>query len=210
MSFSRPREFLKRAPYFGWQHRGWHRLEQGWSDSPGRHYKPNENKSLVSPTFTVAGDNPQVNFTSDFDLEHLYDKVSLDYSTDGKNWTPLRRFTGRGGGLATTPLPPMEGPMQLRWHLTTDGETQRDGFRFTDLEVTSDRGVLFRDDAGAALISSLVGRVDPEVLNRAARQDALSPGSGNDLLRGLEPARETEIQFREDQLIVGDFTLELS
>ncbi|CAM9737280.1 unnamed protein product, partial [Phaeothamnion confervicola] len=110
-----------------------------WTDSPYSDYGYKENSTLTSKPFSLVGfKNPQLRFDARYDLEITFDNVALEASTDGKEWKKLDNFNLlKGWEKHEYDLTPYAGgPLQLRFHLTTDDDVNLDGFYFDNLVVS--------------------------------------------------------------------------
>lgn len=238
-------KLLDTAPIAGWRSQGWARVEKGWDDSPYRNYGSSENRSLVSPAFTSQGGELNVSFKADYDLEENYDQVHLEWSSAGNNWQEVKSFTGQANGSESAVVAAPPGRVQLRFRLTSDTGTERKGFSFTDLRVSGDEGVLYRDDNGAGAaraIASMNLNFQAGVLTRLTQLEDVQPGAGFEILRRLQEAgvpdlagalerltadllvsesievawqayldsrHVSDIRIEEEEVIVGDFAIEV-
>ncbi|MEW6278752.1 MAG: S8 family serine peptidase, partial [Candidatus Eremiobacterota bacterium] len=86
-----------------WGGDGWGRVSvtgrgKVWTDSPSGEYENGANRALTSPEISLEGvRGSSLTFDCRHDLENRFDKVALEASSDGQNWTSLREFTGRQG-----------------------------------------------------------------------------------------------------------------
>lgn len=119
-----------------WSGEGWGRVSlegrgKVWTDSPSGEYENGANRSLVSPSINLAGvQGAAVTFDYKHDLEQRFDKVTLEVSGDGQNWSSLQEFTGKKmWERARVDLSAYDGQtIQLRFRLTTDNAVTKDGF----------------------------------------------------------------------------------
>ncbi|MGE0494987.1 MAG: hypothetical protein AB7S38_37615 [Vulcanimicrobiota bacterium] len=179
---------LKSAPEAGWHSDGWTRTSHGWSESPYGPYQSNQSKSLITPPFGLRGKAATVSLDLDYDLEQGYDKVALAWSSDGQTWNNLQEFTGTSSGPTTLNLPEQVGQVRLRFHFTSDGSNEKDGFWLKALEVKDSDGTVYRDDGGKTAAES-VARIakdpNPDLLKGLKTLSGIPNGDGLVLLGRL-------------------------
>ena len=113
-----------------------------WSDSPGGEYGDGVNSSLTSPVFDLTGrTGVELAFRHIYDLEAGWDYSHVEISTDGGTiWTEIVAYDGlspASGQLVTRPLPARDSAAQarFRFRISTDGNTQMDGWHLDDIEL---------------------------------------------------------------------------
>ncbi len=129
-----------------------------FTDSPDGHYASNEdNRLTLKSALSLPNANRLVlEFRSRWRIEHLYDFAQVEVSTDSMNWTALAgEFTiaGSGKGVQPTDAPGYDGlqmewvleqmdltdytgqQVWLRYRLTTDDNTNMDGWYLDDIQV---------------------------------------------------------------------------
>lgn len=166
-----------------------------WSTNPGLPtYANNCDDTLTGPSLDLTGrQGASARFEASWELEDKYDFVLLEASSDGKSWTELRKFEGKGQGPQVLSLSAYEGQkVQLRFRLKTDGSGERPGLKFHDFQVLSAGGdEVFRDQPQRALetarrLDELASRQENGILEQAAR---LTEVGAYDALR-LQPVLE--------------------
>ncbi|MCA9790408.1 MAG: hypothetical protein KC910_01380, partial [Candidatus Eremiobacteraeota bacterium] len=179
---------LKSAPEAGWHNDGWTRTPNGWSESPYGNYLPNQDKSLVTPPFTLRGKEASLQLGLDYDLEQGYDKVTLAWSADGQNWNDLQTFSGSSKAPVTVALPAQTGQVRLRFRFTSDNSNESEGFWLKSLEVHDADGPLYHDDGGKTAAQS-VARIardpNPDLLKGLKTLSGIPNGDGLVLLGRL-------------------------
>jgi len=119
-----------------------HSPSASWHDSPGGNYASSANTSLTSKEldFTVAF-NPKLEFWHHFETEKNYDYCRVEISRDnGQNWTALQKHHGSQPDWKkeSIDLSEYEGSqsIKIRFRLTSDGGTQRDGWYIDDVKIS--------------------------------------------------------------------------
>jgi uncharacterized repeat protein (TIGR02543 family) len=85
-SFSQPMWSLVSSTWHSWSH-AWKASSTGSS---------NKQLSLASPLNFSNYSGPMLRFNDAFQMVSINDKVTLEVSTDGNNWSPLATFSGPG------------------------------------------------------------------------------------------------------------------
>lgn len=108
-----------------------------WSDSPGGHYRDNARASLSRPLSLAGLEKSTLRFSRAFALESS-DPVTLEVTRDGREWIPLKRFTGNSDWQTEeVDLSAYDGRLlQLRFRFSSDHSVTYDGFKFHNLELT--------------------------------------------------------------------------
>jgi hypothetical protein len=111
-----------------------------WTDSPGANYTANANTSLSTFLNLTGSTTPVMTFWHKYSLEEGKDFVRLEISSDnGQNWTVLKTFTGTetSWNQERVNLTPYAGHahLGLRFRLTSDAQTQMDGWTMDDLKI---------------------------------------------------------------------------
>ncbi|MEW6277733.1 MAG: hypothetical protein AB1758_03845, partial [Candidatus Eremiobacterota bacterium] len=130
-------------------------LGAGWGDSPGRDYEARQDVSLSSSPLSLQGlTGCSAVFRCAFALESGYDKVALEASEDGQSWTSLATYTGEEGPQEQrVDLSAYDGrSVRLRFRLTSDGSTEKEGFEFGSFRIEG------RDGAGKTVQLLVDGR----------------------------------------------------
>jgi len=121
----------------------YHSPTHAWNDSPGTTYTNNKNSSLISPGMNLSGlSDPTVKFWQQYDVEDGYDYARVEISLDGgTTWSLVKAFTGRKYYWNEVQLPLAQLANQpqarLRFRLTTDVDTTRDGWYIDDIEISA-------------------------------------------------------------------------
>ena len=96
-----------------------------WSVSGPTGYVDNADTTVTSPVTAVSGTDAVVEWWMKLDTEGGFDKVAVEWSSDGTTWKPIGSYSGQSG---TPPVwqkysiafHPTAGPVQLRFHFTSD------------------------------------------------------------------------------------------
>lgn len=113
-----------------------------WTDSPKGPYQEGEDSSLTSEPFSLRDyRQARLDFECRYDLEKIFDSVTLEVSRGGDSWQPLDRYEGlTGWEKRSYDLTPFCGEsaerVQLRFRLKTDLDVCQDGFSLDQLVVT--------------------------------------------------------------------------
>ena len=113
-----------------------------WTDSPKGPYQEGEDSSLTSEPFSLRDyRQARLDFECRYDLEKIFDSVTLEVSHGGDSWQPLDRYEGLIGwekrSYDLTPFCGESGErVQLRFRLKTDLDVCQDGFSLDQLVVT--------------------------------------------------------------------------
>lgn len=128
------------------------------TDSPSGNYQNNavNTLTLADPIDLSGTSSATLTFMARWDIEPRYDQVQVLASADGTTWTPLcGRYTRPGSADQSEGEPVFDGrmpewveesmdlgaflngPVLLRFRLTSDVAVRRDGFYFDDLRVTT-------------------------------------------------------------------------
>ncbi len=115
-----------------------------WSDSPGGIYGNNVDSSLTSPLLDLTGKTGvELAFRHIYDLEAGWDYGHVEISTNGgSSWTEIVAYDGDSTAtwkLETLSLPALDNAAQarFRFRISTDVNTQRDGWHVDDIELRS-------------------------------------------------------------------------
>jgi subtilisin family serine protease len=113
-----------------------------WADSPGLPYANALDRSIRSPSFSLAGAvDPKLSFWQRFNLQKAADFGSVLVSTDGgTSWTQLAQFTGAQSlSPAVLDLAAFAGApdVKIRFRLTSDASFGFDGWYVDDVLVTA-------------------------------------------------------------------------
>ncbi len=113
-----------------------------WSDSPGGIYGNHVNSSLTSPVFDLTGKTGvELAFRHIYDLESGWDFGHVEISTNGgSSWTEIVAYDGNSTvswKLVTLPLAALDNAAQarFRFRISTDVNTQMDGWHVDDIEL---------------------------------------------------------------------------
>lgn len=107
-----------------------------WSDGPGR-YRDDQDTTLTRPLPLQGLEESRLRFKARFDLEQGPDYCEVQLSTDGENWKPLRRLTGRSDWSDfDLDLSEYDGRnAQLRFAFHTDTSSVREGIQIAGLRL---------------------------------------------------------------------------
>ncbi len=132
----------------------WH-LEGGWglsttnyhsptrslTDSPNGNYESNCNTSATfGPINLIGYKNTQLSFWTKYDIETNYDKVYLEFSSNGQNWSRIDQFSGMQTEWVQKSYPLINyqtGPVFIRFNFISDVSVNRDGIYIDDFEITA-------------------------------------------------------------------------
>ena len=126
----------------------YHSAPSSWTDSPGASYGRNANTALATVVNLAGATSPVLTFWHRYAFETSVDWGRVEVSNDGgQTWTQVLRVTG----IDTTwtreriDLGKYAGDtIGLRFRLTSDGESQLDGWCIDDVEINnSSRSVAF-------------------------------------------------------------------
>ena len=111
-----------------------------WTDSPGANYPANADTTLTTFINMSGSTNPVLSFWHKYSLEQAKDFVKLEVSTDnGQTWSVLRSFTGTETAWSQERINLAaytgQANLGLRFHLTSDGTGQQDGWFMDDLII---------------------------------------------------------------------------
>lgn len=113
-----------------------------WSDSPGGIYGNNVNSSLTSPVFDLTGKSGvELVFRHIYALEAGWDYGHVEISTNGgSSWSEVVAYDGVSTAswtLVTLRLAALDNAAQarFRFRITTDVNTQLDGWHVDDIEL---------------------------------------------------------------------------
>ncbi len=111
-----------------------------WTDSPGANYPANADTTLTTFLNLSGSVSPVLSFWHKYSLEEGKDFLKVEVSTDnGQTWIALRSFTGTetAWNRERINLAAYSGQanLGLRFHLTSDGANQQDGWFMDDLTV---------------------------------------------------------------------------
>ncbi|MCA9794414.1 MAG: immune inhibitor A, partial [Candidatus Eremiobacteraeota bacterium] len=121
----------------------WGQSEPGqWCTNPNGGYGMNRNDFLtLEPIDLTQAAGTRLSFSARHQLEQNYDKVDLEVSSDGRNFTTLTSYTGGADWKEQQfDLTAFEGGrVFLRFHLSSDASNDGDGFYLKDLKLTGRR-----------------------------------------------------------------------
>lgn len=113
-----------------------------WSDSPGGIYANNVDSALTSPVVDLTGKSGvELVFRHIYALEAGWDYGHVEISTNGgSSWSEVVAYDGISTAsweLVTLPLPALDNAAQarFRFRITTDVNTQLDGWHVDDIEL---------------------------------------------------------------------------
>jgi len=110
-----------------------------WTDSPNGQYALGAHGSITSRPFSL-GDmtTAKLDFECRYDLERVFDSVTLEATRDGEKWDKLDAYEGLTGWEARSyDLTPYCGEeVRLRFRMKTDQDVCQDGFYLDKLVVT--------------------------------------------------------------------------
>ncbi|MCP3959145.1 MAG: hypothetical protein GY719_14945 [bacterium] len=125
---------------------------RSWADSPGANYADGIDTSLTSPVFDLSGlAQARITFSHLHDFETGFDTGSVEVSTDGFSWTPMRSYSQALQNLEWTreeiPLPMLDGEptAQIRFRVNSDANLNRDGWHVDDIRVSAAAAAIFVD-----------------------------------------------------------------
>ncbi len=150
----------------GWTTDTWVRGGAGvWSDNRSGRYRPNSNNSLAMPAVSLAGQTgAKLRFDCWWETENNSDWVRLEARRDGKEWMPLKAWTGASLGWKSEEVDLSdfgESRVELRWRLTSDGSNEGAGFRLRGARIEDSEQTFFSDrpEDLAPLHEELVSRL---------------------------------------------------
>lgn len=114
---------------------------QVYTDSPGGSYPPSGNTALTSRPFDLSTVGaPVLQFKMKHDTERNFDKVFLEISSDGENWSELASYHGLSdwSDKAVDLSAYEDQTVQVRFRLTSDRSIQKDGVYIDDIQVAGD------------------------------------------------------------------------
>lgn len=110
-----------------------------WTDSPNGEYALGAKGSITSKAFSLKNfSSAKVDFECRYDLEKVFDSVTLEVSRDGEKWDKLDAYEGLiGWEERSYDLTPYCGDdLRLRFRMKTDEDVCQDGFYLDKLVVT--------------------------------------------------------------------------
>lgn len=112
---------------------------QVWTDSPDGSYALGAKGSITSRPFSLKDyQTARVDFECRYDLERVFDSVTLEISRDGEQWDKLAAYEGLIGweerGYDLTAY--CGDDVRLRFRMKTDEDVCQDGFYLDKLVVT--------------------------------------------------------------------------
>jgi PKD repeat protein len=117
-----------------------HSPTHSWTDSPGGNYQDNRNITLTSPTFDLsAATGVTLNFWHEYDTETGWDYGTVEYNADN-GWTEVQSYDGfQDWTQESLSIPALDGKpnAQIRFHFTSDTNTNFDGWHFDDISITA-------------------------------------------------------------------------
>jgi len=132
-----------------------HSGSYSWTDSPGKAYENNMDRSLTTAIELAGSNRPLLSFWSRYNLEEGKDYGYVEVSKDaGANWTCLFFVTGNSAGrwlkkeVDLSPYANTEA--YLRFRIVTDASGVFDGWYIDDVEVSENAATTpfpFSDDA---------------------------------------------------------------
>ncbi|RYY87596.1 MAG: T9SS type A sorting domain-containing protein, partial [Chitinophagaceae bacterium] len=151
-----------------------------WKTRLDGNYNDRELSYLYSPCFNVSTmTTPTVSFSIAMDLEDCgnvtCDAAWMEYSTDGTNWVKLGAYNGSGTNwynkstdlwskqsyttwrVATYALPTGVANLRLRFVMSSDESTSREGVAIDDVHVYDDAGLFTGPTPGAPVTQSVAG-----------------------------------------------------
>ncbi|MBN9416298.1 MAG: S8 family serine peptidase [Candidatus Eremiobacteraeota bacterium] len=110
-----------------------------WTDSPNGEYALGAKGSITSRVFSLKDfQAAKVDFECRYDLEKVFDSVTLEVTRDGEKWDKLDAYEGLTGweerSYDLTPY--CGGDLRLRFRMKTDEDVCQDGFYLDKLVVT--------------------------------------------------------------------------
>lgn len=153
----------------------YHSPTHSWTDSPGAKYLNNTNSYLRTPAFDLtAKRHVKLSGWLKYTLEPGWDYVYLEYSLDGGNsWQtgdPVASITGSHDWFYTTidiPALDNQSNVALRFHLTSDSNTNFDGIHLDDIALSYEPYECTYDKAPNA--PSLISPEDGSTVNNPMR-----------------------------------------
>ncbi len=119
----------------------YHSPAHAWTDSPGANYGDNWDYALTSSPLDLSDDDTiTLDFWHTYTLEEGWDFGYVEYSTDGgSSWQRLATYTGSSNGWEAVhfDLPALahQPDVRLRFRITTDSNTTRDGWHVDDITL---------------------------------------------------------------------------
>lgn len=111
-----------------------------WTDSPGGNHGDNLDISLTSPVFDLSEkQGTTLSFSHIYDLESGFDIGSVEVTPDGSTWTSVVGYSLENQNLVwmdevlTVPMLDGSATAQVRFRLTSDTNTNRDGWHVDDI-----------------------------------------------------------------------------
>ena len=164
-----------------------------WTDSPGRHYTDNLDARLTSIAIDLSSvSNPVLQFDHRYDIESGWDFGTVEVSTNGFQWTELKKYTGTQETWTSASMTLNEyvgePTFYVRFRLNTDWSVTYDGWYLDDIRVIADTDAVLTlstalDASGDTVIARL-GVENKEVISGLSYE--LSWGS-TDNLTGNNP-----------------------
>lgn len=118
-----------------------HSPTHSWTDSPGGNYGDYRNVSLTSQEFDLtSATGVTLNFWHEYVTEAGWDYGYVEYN-DGSGWNSVTSYDGnsQGWNQVELPIPGLDGKAtaRLRFHFTSDSNTNYDGWHIDDISLTA-------------------------------------------------------------------------
>ncbi len=117
-----------------------HSPTHSWTDSPGGNYQDNRNITLTSPTFDLSdATGVTLNFWHEYQTEAGWDYGTVEYNA-GSGWTAVQSYDGfQDWTQASLSIPALDykANAQIRFHFTSDTNTNYDGWHVDDISITA-------------------------------------------------------------------------
>jgi PKD repeat protein len=117
-----------------------HSPSHSWTDSPGGQYGNNVSVSLTSQIFDLSqATGVTLNFWHTYATESGYDYGNVEYNS-GSGWNVVAQYSGsQGWNQASVSIPELDSQenAQIRFHFTSDGYINGDGWHIDDISITA-------------------------------------------------------------------------
>jgi PKD repeat protein len=117
-----------------------HSPTHSWTDSPGGNYQDNRNITLTSPAFDLSdATGVTLNFWHEYQTEAGWDYGTVEYNA-GNGWIAVQAYDGfQDWTQESLSIPSLDGEpnAQIRFHFTSDLNTNYDGWHIDDISLTA-------------------------------------------------------------------------
>lgn len=162
-----------------------------WADSPGGRYSSNANETLTSEPLDLSGMiSPKLVFAEKHATESGYDRCFLSVS-NGSDWDNLETYEGQSDwNTQIISLPTDRNKPRLRFQLTSDGSTEKEGFYFEGARIV-DAGD--EENGKAFLFGQQRSWQVEKLLHNAFAQDLTAAQRGAALAHTAEAVKEVGV-----------------